>query len=119
MFPDRGGRQRPGRIRGPGALLRSLRALLRRVEKYACHRAATPHETLWAGKLADSLEAALTEAEADPCAQRSLAAVERRAAISCKTPPGVRHAVAAGDSPRRAAPPEGIRAAAEREGGRA
>jgi hypothetical protein len=75
------------RIPGRGALLLTLRALLRRVERFALHRATSRGEQLWAGRLADRLEAALTEALDSLAARASLEAVERRRAISRKTRP--------------------------------
>ena len=73
------------RINGMGSLLRSLRALVARVDRYGQHRASTADERRWANILADGLERAYCTAST-PTALASLAAVERRAALSAKTP---------------------------------
>jgi hypothetical protein len=90
-----GARGVASRIRGRGSLLRSLRALCRRLERFALHRAATAEEQLWSGRLADRLEAAMTEALESPGARASLAAVDRRATVSRKVPAALSHAGAA------------------------
>jgi hypothetical protein len=77
------------RIRGRGALLRSLRSLCRRVERFGVHRAAARDEQLWAVRLADRFEAAFTEALDSPGARVSLAAVDRRASLRRKTSPAL------------------------------
>jgi len=69
--------------------MRSMRALIGRVGRFALHRAATAEEQRWAGRLADQLEAAITEALASRGARASLAAVERRATVSRKVPFGL------------------------------
>jgi hypothetical protein len=71
------------RIVGQGRLLRSLRLLLRRVDRYAAHRARTAVEITWAAELADSLQHAYTAA-LTPAARASLALADRRASISAK-----------------------------------
>ena len=48
------------RIAGRGRLLRSLRALLGRVNRYAVHRARTNAELRWAARFGDAVEAALS-----------------------------------------------------------
>jgi hypothetical protein len=73
------------RVPGRGALLRSLRGLLRRVDRFALHRARTSEETRWAARLADRLEAAFTDALETPGVGASLAAADRRAHVSAKT----------------------------------
>ena len=73
------------RIGGQGRLLRSLAALVRRVDKFSQHRAATPAEWRWCNVLADQLEVAYCTA-LTPAAQASLAAVDRRADRSRKGP---------------------------------
>jgi hypothetical protein len=75
---------RASRIAGRGRLLRSLRTLLRRVEKYGVHRASTPEERRWSIRLADTLEAAWEEALKDLRAESSLAAADERARIGRK-----------------------------------
>lgn len=72
------------RVAGRGALLRSLRMLLRRVERFAAHRARCPEDRDWAAKLADRLDAALTDAAAAPGARASLVIAERRAEVNRK-----------------------------------
>ena len=74
------------RICGAGSLLRSLRALRRRTETYALHRARTRPDTLWAGRFADALDVAWTIGTADEQAKASLALADRRAAVTSKTP---------------------------------
>jgi hypothetical protein len=63
MFPDRFSAE-PGRSRvaGRGALLRSLRGLVRRVERFGVHRARSVEERRWAARLADRLDDALQDA---------------------------------------------------------
>ena len=82
----------PGsRIHGRGALLRTFRALIRRLDRYREHRAATPDEQLWAARLHDALEAAFAAAAADASAAASLRAVDARRSISRKARPGSRN----------------------------
>lgn len=76
----------PSRITGRGALLRSLRGLLRRIERYAEHRATTSQEQRWAARVADDLETTYLWALSAPWAQAALDAVDRRRAVSRKTP---------------------------------
>lgn len=71
------------RIAGPGALFRSLRTLLQRVDRYGTHRARTGDEVRWANILGDSLEHAFNVA-LTPSARAALAAVDRRRALSVK-----------------------------------
>jgi hypothetical protein len=73
------------RIAGRGRLLRSLRLLVRRVDRFCCHRARTEDERLWAARLADQLDAALTRGLDSPAAEAGLAEVDRRAIRSQKT----------------------------------
>jgi hypothetical protein len=82
----RGARGVGSRIGGRGALLRSLHGLLRRVQRFGEHRAATPAERLWAARLADALDSAYVRAAEDPGARASLVAANRRANVSRKTP---------------------------------
>ena len=72
------------RITGRGAILRSLRGLVRRCERYGEHRAATPDERRWTAHLADALQAAFTAAGSAPDAHASLAAYDRRRQRSVK-----------------------------------
>ena len=76
----------PSRIHGRGALLRSLRGVLRRTERFGIHRASTADERRWAARLADSLESALRDALESPGARASLEAANRRADVSRKSP---------------------------------
>jgi hypothetical protein len=68
-----------------GAILRSLRALIVRTDKYARHRACTMDELRWSHCLADKLEDAYSIGLFNETARASLAAADRRAAISAKT----------------------------------
>jgi hypothetical protein len=72
------------RIKGRGAITRSLRLLLLRVGRYAQHRARTPQEQHWAGSLFHHLESALKEAIRDPLVRSDLARVETQARRSRK-----------------------------------
>jgi hypothetical protein len=72
------------RIKGQGAILRSLRQLVRRVDRYGQHRAATPNEWGWCNRLADDLELAYRRAST-PQSMASLDAVNRRVRLSRKT----------------------------------
>lgn len=94
----------PSRIAGRGALLRSLRGLLRRIERYAEHRATTSHEQRWAARLADALDAAYVTGLSASGAQSALDAVDQRRAVSRKTPASAR---IDGQKPSRHAPPTG------------
>jgi hypothetical protein len=71
------------RIVGQGGLLRTLRALIAKVDKFSAHRARTREEVRWANCLADALERALNAAMT-PAARASLEAVDRRRALSQK-----------------------------------
>ena len=73
------------RIVGQGGILRSLAALVRRVDKFSQHRASTPEEWAWCHRLADQLERAYCTA-LTPAAQASLDAVDARCATARKTP---------------------------------
>ena len=75
----------PSRVAGQGPLLRSLRSLLRRVERFGLHRAGTREAQRWAARLADRLEAAFTDALQTPEVRASLTAADRRAHVSAKT----------------------------------
>lgn len=72
------------RIVGRGRLLVSLRALLRRVQKFAEHRAGTSDERAWAARLGDDLEAAYVAGLSAPGARAGLDAVDRRRSVSRK-----------------------------------
>ena len=76
------------RVVGRGRLLRSLRHLQRRVEKYGTHRARTPAESGWALTLADRLDRVLAEALTPP-AHAALDAADRRATRIQKRRPHV------------------------------
>ncbi len=73
------------RIAGRGSLLRTLRALLRRVQRFAEHRAGTGDEQRWAARLYDELDAAFNVAVSAPGASASLRMVDERRRISSKT----------------------------------
>lgn len=73
------------RIVGPGPLLRRLRGLIRQVDRYCLYRAASDDERFWAAQLSDALDQALTRSLEAPGARGSLAAADRRAAVSSKT----------------------------------
>jgi hypothetical protein len=83
------------RIVGMGRLIRSLRALIRRVDKFAAHRVCTSTELRWANVLADELEYAYSIALANEAARASLDAVDRRAAVQRKTPTAAPRGVSA------------------------
>jgi hypothetical protein len=68
-----------------GRLLRTLRALIARVDKFTAHRATTGDERRWSNILADRLQEAYIVA-LTPEARRSLDAVDRRVAVSQKRP---------------------------------
>jgi hypothetical protein len=74
------------RIVGQGKLLRSLRSLLARVERFALHRARTHDEQVWAACLSDRLQGALRSGLESPHARASLEHADRRATIHRKTP---------------------------------
>ena len=82
------------RIAGRGSLLRALRRLIRRLDRFAQHRAATAEELAWAANLADGLNAAWTAALNSPSAAASLRAVDERRRIASKTGPRARCTVA-------------------------
>jgi hypothetical protein len=73
------------RVVGQGRILRSLAALVRRVDKFSQHRASTADEWTWANRLADALEKAYC-LSLTPAAQASLDAVDARCAAARKTP---------------------------------
>jgi hypothetical protein len=81
------------RIAGRGALLRSLRVLIRRVRRFGEHRAASHEEQGWTARLHDQLSTAFADATSTESARASLAAYDSRRARSAKTPalrsPGV------------------------------
>src|SRR5688500_15894218 len=58
------------RIAGQRHLLRSLRSLQRRLERFTAYRARTDSELRWAGRFADALEAAFKAGirDQDACA---------------------------------------------------
>jgi hypothetical protein len=72
------------RIVGRGRLLATLRGLIRRVERFANHRAGTAEEQRWAARFADALDGVFTAASAEPGARAGLAAVDRRRRVSRK-----------------------------------
>src|SRR4051812_26110055 len=72
------------RIAGRGALLRSLRGLVRRVLRYGEHRATTADEQRWTAKLCDQLEAAYNAALSAPAARASLTTYDERRRRSSK-----------------------------------
>lgn len=82
-----GAERSPGvsRVAGRGSILRSLRALLRRVQRYGEHRAATTDEQRWTARLHDGLTAAFEDALASEGARASLRAVDERRRLSSKT----------------------------------
>lgn len=67
------------RIKGRGAIVRSLRGLMIRTQRYSVHRARGPEEQMWAARLTDRLAQALEEAIAAPGVDACLAAVDARA----------------------------------------
>jgi hypothetical protein len=73
------------RVHGRGPLLKSLRGLMIRVHRYGTVRARTPEDRVWAGRLADRLDAALRESLLAAGAKASLEAAEHRAARQSKT----------------------------------
>jgi hypothetical protein len=75
-------------VPGRGAILRSLRGLVRRVERFGERRARTPEDRAWSHRLADALDAAFREALAVPGGREALAAVDQRRARARKTPQG-------------------------------
>ena len=81
------------RIAGQGRLLRSLGALVARVDKFGRHRASTGDERRWANVLADALEAAHRRA-LTPQAGASLTAVEQRVSLTRKAQTDVHATVA-------------------------
>lgn len=64
-----------------------LRGLVIRVARYAEYRAASASEHAWAACLFDQLTDALREAADDPAVRASLAAADRRVAVSQKVRP--------------------------------
>lgn len=72
------------RIPGQGRLVRSLRSLLRRVERYGVHRARTVDEHTWACAVADGLERVYSLALTSASARASLHVADRRASVSHK-----------------------------------
>jgi hypothetical protein len=76
----------PSRIPGRGALLRTLRALLARVERYAEHRASTPALQRWSARLADDLDCAFAAAVSASGARAELEAYDRRRHLAQKVP---------------------------------
>ena len=76
------------RIKGQGAILRRLLALVARVDKFGQHRVTTADDRRWANRLADGLEPAYCVALTLE-AHASLTAVERRASDHRKTPGGI------------------------------
>lgn len=78
----------PGsRIPGRGRLLASTRELMGRVRKFIEHRATSEAERVWGARYYDGLEATYLEGLAAPGARAGLEAVDRRRAVSRKTPP--------------------------------
>jgi len=94
------------RIPGQGRILRSLRSLLRRVERYALHRARTDAEHAWSRQVADALDQALTLGLQSATARASLASADQRAVVRGKvtrplTGPTSTHTVNGTSRPRR------------------
>lgn len=75
---------RASRIAGRGRLLRSLRALLGRINRFAAHRAGTDAERRWACAFGDAVQQALDVGLQDAGARAALLAVDRRRDISRK-----------------------------------
>ncbi len=73
------------RIAGRGRLLRSVQALVRRIERFALHRAATDDEQQWARQIADALEQVLRLGSQSSSARHGLASVDARVAVRRKT----------------------------------
>jgi hypothetical protein len=73
------------RIAGRGSVLRTLRAVIRRLERYDVYRATTTEEHVWAARLHDELSAAFNAAVAAPGAASSLRMVDERRRVSSKT----------------------------------
>lgn len=82
------------RIAGRGALLRSLRALLRRIERYGEHRAVRADERRWAARLFDELSAAYANALTADAARAALLAYDQRRRGAQKTRPGAQPSLA-------------------------
>ena len=72
------------RIVGQGRILRALRTLVRRVERFAAHRARTCDEQQWAAQMADALERTLSVGLESSAARHGLASVDARAAVRRK-----------------------------------
>jgi hypothetical protein len=85
--PERRAHGVASRIRGRGAIVRSLQGLLIRVHRFGRLRATADEERRWAGRLIDRLEVAVREAMETPEVRASLHAAERRAAVSRKCRP--------------------------------
>jgi len=83
-MPERASVPFRSRLVGRGAILRALRGLLIRAQRYGVYRATTPDDQMWAARLADHLEAALRETLDAPGARASLNAAEARAQRSSK-----------------------------------
>lgn len=60
-----GERPGPSRVQGPVKIRREVQRLLIKVARFAQHRATTPKEHLWAGKVYDRLEETLRVAESE------------------------------------------------------
>lgn len=80
------------RIKGRGAILRSLRQLIVRVDRFGVLRARTDEERRWAITIGDHLQRAHTAGTACAAAARSLHAADARVNRSAKrlpaSPPG-------------------------------
>ena len=74
------------RVPGRGRLLQSLRALIRRAERFAAHRAETADEHLWAQQFCDALDGVWAVGTRTEAARRALEAVDCRVDRSRKTP---------------------------------
>lgn len=81
------------RIAGRGALLPTLRALIRRVERFGEHRASTADERGWAARMADQLDSVFDHALQSYAARSSLAARDCRSAVTGKTPAATHESV--------------------------
>jgi hypothetical protein len=75
------------RVHGRGRLLRSLRLLIRRSEKFTTCRADSLDEQAWARQFCDGLDLVWLASTRSEAARLALDAVDRRATIQRKTIP--------------------------------
>jgi hypothetical protein len=85
-------------IAGRGRLLRTLRTLIRRTERFCLHRASTDDQRRWAATFADDLEAILRHHLEEASAQAALRSVDQRAALKRKARLGGSEATATPES---------------------